>query len=108
MAIIEVDDTDFSETIEAAFEKGQSVVLKFGSPLCDGCMVQEFEIEELDELVDNVVILDIDLSTAESLAYEFNITEVPTTIIYKDRDTMLLHKTGIILAADMQKILEEG
>jgi len=108
MAIIEVDDTDFSENIEAAFDKGQSVVLKFGSPLCHGCMVQEFEIEELDELVDDVVILDIDLSTAESLAYEFNITEVPTTIIYKDRDTMLLHKTGIILAADMQKILEES
>ena len=108
MAIIEVDDTDFSENIEAAFEQGQKVVLKFGSPLCDGCMVQEFEIEELDELVDDVVILDIDLSTAESLAYEFNITEVPTTIIYKDRDTMLLHKTGIILAADMQKILEES
>ena len=108
MAIIEVDDTDFSENIEAAFDKGQSVVLKFGSPLCDGCMVQEFEIEELDELVDDVVILDIDLSTAESLAYEFDITEVPTTIIYKDRDTMLLHKTGIILAADMKKILEDG
>ncbi len=108
MAIIEVDDTDFSENIEAAFEKGQCVVLKFGSPLCDGCMIQELEIEELDELVDDLVILDIDLSTAESLAYEFDITEVPTTIIYKDRDTMLLHKTGIILAADMKKILEEA
>ena len=108
MAIIEVDESDFHETIEAAFEKNQTVILKFGSQLCDGCMVQGFELEELDELVEDLLILEIDLSESEALSYEFDITEVPTTIIYKNRETMLLHKKGIMLAADMQKILEEG
>ncbi len=108
MAIIEVNEANFNETIEAAFEKHQTVILKFGSELCDACMVQGFELEELDELLKELVILEIDLSESEALSYEFDITEVPTTIIFKNRDTILLREKGIILAADMQKIIKEA
>ncbi|WP_457743271.1 thioredoxin family protein [Sulfurimonas sp.] len=107
MAIIEVDESNFNEVVDEAFEADKTVVLKFGSILCDGCMVQAMELEELDEIVDNLVILEIDLGESESLAHQFEISEVPTTIIYKTRDDMIFHKKGIILAADIKKIVDE-
>jgi len=108
MAIIEVDESEFNQLTQEAFEKGQRVILKFGSELCDGCMIQDMELEELDTMVDDLAIFQIDLSESDSLAYQFDITEVPTTLIYKNKDALLLSKKGIILAADMKKIIDES
>jgi thioredoxin 1 len=106
--IIEVDETDYQETVLEEFSKGRIVILKFGSPYCDACMAMDFELEELDETLENITIVEIDCASAESLAEMHDIMEVPTIKIYKDRDTLIFESVGVTLCADILKIIEES
>jgi len=105
MAIIEVDETDFQEELAKGFTQGNPVILKFGSEYCDTCMAQGFELEEIDEKYDNVTILEIDCGESEQLAEMYGIMQVPTMIIYKDEDTILWNREGVVLADDIVEII---
>ncbi|RLF01526.1 MAG: hypothetical protein DRJ64_10490 [Thermoprotei archaeon] len=106
MAFIEVDDMDFHEVLEEEFNKGQVVILKFGSEYCDGCIALDFELEELDDKHENISVLEIDPAESEALAQTYNVTQVPTMVIYEDADTILWQKAGIMLAADIEKLID--
>ena len=106
MAIIEVDEIDFQERLDAEFAKGQIVILKFGSEYCDACMALEFELEEIDETHNNVTVLEIDCGESEELAQRYGITRVPTMVIYENENSTLWHKEGVLLAADIEKIID--
>jgi len=105
MAIIDVDDYNFREEMQKAFERKNIVVLKFSTTYCDACMALGFELEELDETIDNITILEIDCSTSEGLAEEFEIVQVPSMKIYKDKETVVFDGVGVILAADIKELL---
>jgi len=107
LEFIEIDDTNFDTIIQQEFAKGNCVILKFGSELCDGCQLMEFELQELQDEMENLSILDIDVGECEALLHRFAIEQVPTTIIYKDTSTEILRKSGIILAADMLEVITE-
>ncbi len=106
MAIIEVDDTDFQETLDAEFNKGQIVILKFGSEYCDTCMALGFELEEITDKHQNISVLEIDCGESEQLTELYAIQQVPTMVIYKDKHTTLWHKEGVVLADDIENIIE--
>ena len=106
MAIIEVDEESFENELLSAFERKDNVILKFGSTYCDACMALEFELEELDETLDNVTILEIDCADSEELAQKYEIVEVPTLKIYKDKETPIFDGVGVVLAPDIAKLLE--
>jgi len=105
MATYQVDEEDFQQRVDAAFEAGKKVILKFESEFCDACMAQGFELEELEELRDDVDILEINCSESEQLAEHYNINQVPTMMIFKDRETLLYDEEGVILASDIVEIL---
>jgi len=105
MAIIEVDEDNFENEFYEAFVKKDTVILKFGSAYCDACMALGFELEELDEKVANLTILEIDCSISDGLAQKYNIVEVPTMKIYKDREHLIFDAVGITLADDILEIL---
>jgi len=42
MSFIQVDEMDFDEVLNEEFDKGQIVILKFGSEYCDACIALEF------------------------------------------------------------------
>jgi len=105
MAIIEVDDTDFYETLKAEFAKGQIVILKFGSEYCDACMALGFELEEIDDSHENITVLEIDCGESEELAQRYGITQVPTMVIYENENSTLWHKEGVLLAQDIEEII---
>jgi len=105
MAIIEVNEENFEYELSYAFERKDRVVLKFGSAYCDACMALGFELEELDEKVTNLTILEIDCSISDGLAQEYNIMEVPTMKIYKDREHLIFDAVGVTLADDILEIL---
>jgi len=105
MATYQVDEENFQERIEEAFNTNKKVVLKFESEFCDACMAQGFELEELEELRDDVDILEIDCSESEQLAEHYNINQVPTMMIFKDKETLLYDEEGVILASDIEEIL---
>lgn len=105
MAFIEVDEMDFQETLNEEFSKGQMVILKFGSEYCDACMALEFELEEIDDAHENITVLEIDCGESEELAQKYGVTQVPTMVIYENKDSTLWHKEGVVLAADIEKII---
>ena len=105
MAIINVDEEDFNEVLEREFAKKNIVILKFGSEYCDACMALDFELEELDDNNDNISILEIDCGDSESLAHSYGVIQVPTMLIYENKETKLWHKEGVMLAQDIQEII---
>jgi len=105
MAYIEVDELDFEEVLDAEFSKGNIVILKFYTEYCDACMSLDFELEELVDTYDNISVLAIDCNESEGLANHFGIIQVPTMMIYKDKDTMILNKEGIMLASDITQLI---
>ena len=106
MSFIQVDETDFDEVLNKEFDKGQIVILKFGSEYCDACMALEFELEEIDDAHENVSVLEIDCGESEELAQKYGITQVPTMVIYENKNSTLWHKEGVVLAQDIEKIIE--
>jgi len=105
MPFIEVDDDDFETVVEAEFAKGHTVILKFGSIYCDACQLMEFELEELHDRVQKISILSIDSGVCGGLVHRFEVDQVPTTVIFKDKTTQLLYKSGIMLADDMVDLI---
>ena len=105
MAFIEVDESDFDEVLNAEFDKGQIVILKFGSEYCDACMALEFELEEIDDKYEKVSVLEIECGESEELAEKYGVTQVPTMIIYENRNSTLWSQEGVILAIDIQNII---
>ncbi len=105
MPFIEIDEEDFETILEREFAKGHTVILKFGSTFCDACQVMEFELEEVHDRITKVSILDIDSGVCGALVDRFDIDEVPTTLVFKNRSTQLLYKPGIMLADDIIDII---
>ena len=106
MPTMQVDESNFDDTLDEEFEKGQIVILKFETELCDACMALGFELEDIEEDYENVSILEIDCAESTLLAERFNIIQVPVMIILKDRYTTLYSAEGVILAQDIEKIIE--
>ena len=105
MATIEVDESNFDEVLEQEFNKKQIVILKFETELCDACMALGFELEEIEEDHENISILEIDCAESTLLAERFRIEQVPTMMIFKDRQTTLYSDEGVVLAQDIEEII---
>ncbi len=105
MAIIEVDEENFQQELTRAFEQNKTLILKFGSEYCEPCFALEGELEDLDEEVENLSILMIDTNESPELAEKYDVYALPTMVIYRDQETVIYHKEGIILADDIAKII---
>ena len=105
MAFIEVDDFNFQEVLLNEFNKKKIVILKFGSEYCDACIALDFELEEIDDKYDNVTILEIDAAESEDLTQNYGVTQVPTMIIYENENSILWQKDGVMLAQDIEEII---
>jgi len=105
MAFIEIDEDDFEDVLSSEFDKNNIVILKFGSAYCDACIALDFELEEIDDKYDNISILEIDCGESENLAQRYRVTQVPTMVIYENENSTLWHKDGVLLAQDIEKII---
>lgn len=108
MAYIEVDDANFQQLLDDEFAKGQVVILKFYTELCDSCMALDMELEDVDDENDNVSVLAIDCNECEYTANRFSIVQVPTMVIMKDATTTLLHREGVMMAQDIEQIIHQA
>ncbi|WP_457745883.1 thioredoxin family protein [Sulfurimonas sp.] len=106
MAIIQVDGTDFKEIFEQESQKKNVVILKFESMYCDSCIALGFELEELEESRDDVTVLEIDCGENEILTQMYDVVQVPTMIIFKNKK-MIYNGTGVVLAADIVEMIQE-
>lgn len=108
MPIIQVDEDNFKQEMDKAFANKHIVILKFETELCDACQALEFELDEIDEANDDVTILTVDCSEAPDLTEHFDVQRVPTMIIYKNNNNTLYAKEGVLLAQDIQEIINKN
>ena len=106
MALIEVGSEDFHNVLAVEFAKGQTVILKFVSPYCDACMALGMELENIEEEREDVSVLEIDCSESGDIAEMYEVMEVPTMVICRDADTMLLNATGVMMEQDIEEIID--
>lgn len=105
MSFIEVDEGNFTATLEEEFSKEQIVILRFGSEWCEPCHALESELEDVDDDNDKVSVLMIDTDESADLAGEYSVHQLPTILIYRDADTMLYRGEGVMLAQDIEEII---
>ena len=106
MALIEVNGENFHNALAAEFSKGNTVILKFVSPYCDACMALGFELEDIEEEREDVSVLEIDCSESGDIAEMYDVMEVPTMVIYRDAQNMLLNATGVMMEQDIEEIID--
>jgi len=106
MALIEVDGQSFHNVLTDEFSKGNTVILKFVSPYCDACMALGFELEDIEEEREDVSVLEIDCTESGEIAEMYDVMEVPTMVIYRDAQNMLLNATGVMMEQDIEEIID--
>jgi len=105
MAFIEVDEDNFEQVLTEEFDKKQIVILKFGSEFCDPCHALECELEEVDDAFGDVSVLMINTDESPELAEQYEVYQLPTMVIYKNRSHILYNREGVILSRDINKII---
>ena len=105
MAFIEVDESNFTMILAEEFAKEQVVILKFGAEWCEPCHALECELEDIDEENEKVSILMIDTDVSPDLTNRYDVYQLPTMFIYKNRDEMIYRNEGVMLAQDIEEII---
>jgi len=77
-----LDESNFHKTILNS--KGIALV-DFWATWCGACQKQLPVVDELsDEMSDKILIAKVNVENSQNLAQVFNITSIPTLIIFKD------------------------
>ena len=104
MAFLEVDESDIVEILTTEFNRGQQVILKFGSEWCESCHALESELEDVDDDNENISVLLIDTDESPDLASQYSVYQLPTMLVFKDRETLLYKGEGVMLASDIEAL----
>ncbi len=81
-SVIELTDADFDNTVH---NSDVPVLVDFWAPWCGPCKMIAPIIEEIaEEYMDKAKICKLDTDEARDSAMEFNISAIPTIILFKD------------------------
>jgi thioredoxin-like negative regulator of GroEL len=64
------------------------------------------ELEQLEDIIENISILSIDCDRSPEIAEAHDIYQLPTMIIFENKNRILHEAEGVILCEDIQKIIE--
>lgn len=80
--MIELSDASFGETVHKATEP---VLVDFWAPWCGPCRMLTPIIEQIaDEFAGKAKVCKLNTDDARDTAVEFNISAIPTVILFKD------------------------
>jgi thioredoxin-like negative regulator of GroEL len=68
----------------------------------------ECELEDLDEEMKNLTILMVDTDESPSLAEQFDVYQLPTMVIVKDRESSVRTIEGVMMASDIEEIIRQN
>jgi len=105
MAFMQLEEFDLDEILTHEFSKDRIVILLFSSEYCDACMALGFELEEIDNKHEHISIIEIDCAESEELIQKYGVVQVPTMMIYENENSILWKKEGIMLAQDIEDII---
>ena len=101
--VIELTDTSFDETVHGS---DIPVLVDFWAPWCGPCKMMTPILEEIaDEYLEKAKICKLNTDDARDSAMEFNISAIPTIILFKDGQVQkkwvgLASKKDLIAAID--------
>jgi thioredoxin 1 len=98
-----VDDRTFSDVIAHG-----TVLVDFSAAWCGPCQMLAPVLEMLaQEMKDKVTIVKVDVDESQSLAMQYEISSVPTLILFQD-GIMKQRMTGIRDVASLKDLLESA
>lgn len=79
MAIVNVDSSNFNETIASGV-----TLVDFYADWCGPCKMLAPVLEQVDQEVEGVKIVKLNVDESKELAFQYNVMSIPTLILFKD------------------------
>ena len=64
------------------------------------------ELEQLEDMIENISIISVDCNQSPEIAEAYDIYQLPTMIIFENKDKILHEREGVILSEDIKRIIE--
>lgn len=103
MATIELNESNFEETISAA---GKTVFVDFWAPWCQPCRVFAPVFEAASERHDGVVFAKVNTQDEQGIAQALDIQAIPTLMVFRD-GVLLFAQPGMLPAKALDEIAEK-
>lgn len=97
-----INQSDFSSHISS----NKYVVVKFSAPWCGPCRALTPMMDKLSEDITDVSFVEVNVDENPSLAAQFNIRNIPTTLGWKDGQVQWM-KVGLPSPNDLRQVVEQ-
>ena len=99
--------TAIKETFGEIIKGATPVLVDFSAEWCGPCKMMKPILDELRQLLgDKIRILKIDVDRNQAVAQSFQVSGVPTLILFQNGQT-LWRQSGVVPAKQLQSIIEQ-
>lgn len=95
-----------ASTFEAATATGKTTLVEFGAQWCGPCKQMEPILVQIAAENDDIAVVKVDIDSASDIAQQYQITSVPTMIVYNSAGEPVERFSGAVPKAKLVNILK--
>lgn len=103
MAVIELDKSNFEQTIE----NNPLVIVDFWAPWCGPCKGFAPTYSTISEQFSGIVFSKVNTEDEQELAADFQIRSIPTLMIFKEQ-IVIFAQPGALPQADLENVIKKA